>query len=100
MRTTVVLVIFLLTMGLWSVPALAGDNPGIQQAPAALQPVDDAVLTQMNGKLAARPDLCSVVERFIVSKIPPQAQKQIQTVVAVVRLLGGGGPTKVPVATK
>jgi len=52
MRTTALLVILLLALGLslGSAPALAEDQAVVQPLPAACQPVNDAELAQLNGK--------------------------------------------------
>jgi len=49
----VLLLMVLLTLGLCTVPAMAGDQAVMQQLPAACQPVSDAELSQLNGKFAA-----------------------------------------------
>lgn len=100
MRTTVLLAILLLTLGLFSAPAMAGENAVIQQSAALYQPISNADLSQMNGKLMAQPDLLQVAERLIVSKIPPSTQKELQEVCTAVRLLTGGGMTKQMVTTQ
>lgn len=76
MRTTVVLVIVLLTLGLCSVPALAGDSPVIQQLPASCQPVSDAELSQIQGKGfinfsgCAQAFLCRTVTCIWANQVP------------------------------
>jgi hypothetical protein len=76
MRTTVVLVIVLLTLGLYSVPALAGDNAVIQPLPASCQPVSDVELSQMRGKQltnfngCAQALLCEKVKWIWDNKVP------------------------------
>jgi len=76
MRTTVVLVIVLLTLGLYSVPALAGDNAVIQPLPASCQPVSDVELSQMRGKQLTNFNgcgqalLCETVKFIWVNKVP------------------------------
>ncbi|MEJ2071337.1 MAG: hypothetical protein P8X65_12960 [Syntrophobacterales bacterium] len=85
MRTTAVLVILLLTLGLslGVAPALAGENAVIQPLPSACQPVSDVELSQMRGKLLAvgtvgtdgtdgcfNSFLCNAVRSFWVNKVP------------------------------
>jgi hypothetical protein len=55
----VLLLIVLLTLGLCSVPAMAGDQAVIQPLPATCQPVSDVELTKLSGRLMTRqqPDL-------------------------------------------
>jgi hypothetical protein len=84
MRTIVVLVIVLLTLGLVSVPAMAGDNAVIQQLPASCQPVSDVELSQLSGKFGFRFDLCQVA-RCIYTQLPPPTQDKITCAVRVVR---------------
>lgn len=52
MRTTALLVIFLLALGLslGPAPALAQEQAVVQSLPAACQPVSEAELSQLNGK--------------------------------------------------
>ena len=95
MRTMVLLLIVLLTLGLCSVPAMAGDQAVIQPLPASCQPVSDVQLSDMNGRLAARPDLFQIAVRYVESKIPPRAQQEISRVVEAVRILTGRAPTRV-----
>jgi hypothetical protein len=95
MRTLVLLLIVLLTLGLCSVPAPAGDQAVIQPLPASCQPVSDVELAQLNGKAMMRTDLLGLAVRYVESKIPPRAQQEISRVVEAVRILTGG-PTKVP----
>jgi hypothetical protein len=76
MRTMVVLVTVLLTLGLCSVPAMAGDNAVIQQLPASCQPVSDVELSQIQGKGlinfngCAQAFLCQAVRCVWANQVP------------------------------
>ena len=95
MRTLVLVLIVLLTLGLCSVPALAGDQAVIQSLPASCQPVSDVELTQLNGKAMMRTSFLGEIVRCIESKLPPSAQQEISRVVEAVRILTGRAPTRV-----
>lgn len=87
MRTMVLLVILLLTMGLWSAPVMAGDNGTIQQLPALCQPVSDAELANMNGKQFAPSLFLHRVARCISSKLPPETKQNIRCAVRVAKTI-------------
>ena len=77
MRTTAVLVILFLVVGLnlGASFALAGDNPVIQPLPSACQPVSDVELSQMRGKLmttdgCVRSFFCQAAVCFWENKVP------------------------------
>jgi hypothetical protein len=86
MRTTVLLVIVLLTLGLWSAPAMAGDHAVIQQLPASCQPVSDVELSQLSGKQGFSFNWCQVA-RCIYSQLPPPTQQKILCAVQVARMI-------------
>lgn len=87
MRTTVLLVIVLLTMGLaWGpAPVVAGDK-AVMQLPQSCQPVTDAELAQLSGKQGNSFDLCQVA-RCIYSHLPPNAQRKVACVVRVINCI-------------
>ena len=66
MRTLVILVILLLTLGLgWgSVPAMAEGNAEIQQMPLSCQPLTDAELAQFSGMNGPTTNLCRIAHCF------------------------------------
>ena len=77
MRTTAVLVILFLVVGLnlGASFALAGDNPVIQPLPSACQPVSDVELSQIEGKFLAmdgcvKDFLCQAARNFWINKVP------------------------------
>ena len=72
MRTTVVLVILLLTLGLslGPAPAVAEDQAVFQQMPASCQRVSDAELSQVEGKFFS----FNQVARCVYQRIPEQYQ--------------------------
>jgi hypothetical protein len=86
MRTTVLLVIVLLTLGLWSAPAMAGDHAVIQQLPASCQPVSDVELAQLSGKQGFSFNWCQVA-RCIYNQLPPPTQQKILCAVQVARTI-------------
>lgn len=86
MRTTVVLAILLLTMGLWSAPALAGDQTVIQQVPASCQPVSDVELSQLSGKKGCSLDFRQVA-RCIYNQLPPPTQEKLCCAVRVAKAI-------------
>jgi len=89
MRTTAVLVILLLTLGLslGAAPALAEDAV-IQQMPAACQPVTDAELSQLNGKFLGfdnvnwRQVACCVYQKLPLSE---DTRARVRCVVRTIR---------------
>lgn len=89
MRTTAVLVVLLLTLGLsvGVVPALAEDAV-IQQMPAACQQVSDAELSQLNGKFFNFNDVnwCRVA-RCVYQKLPlsEDTRARVRCVVRTIR---------------
>jgi hypothetical protein len=96
MRTLVLLLIMLLTLGLCSVPAMAGDQAVIQSLPASCQPVSDEELANMKGTQLSMPSLdLRQVARCIYSKLPPEAQRDIMRVAEAIRILRGGDMVKV-----
>jgi hypothetical protein len=72
MRTTVVLVILLLTLGLslGPAPAVAEDNAVFQQMPASCQRVSDVELSQVEGKFFT----FNQIARCVYPRIPEQYQ--------------------------
>jgi hypothetical protein len=77
MRTTAMLVILLLTLGLslGVAPALAGENAVIQPLPSACQPISDVELSQMRGKLmttdgCVKSFFCQAALSFWFNKVP------------------------------
>ncbi len=94
MKTTLLLVILLLTLGLWSVPALAGDNVVMQPLPAASQPVDDAQLSQMNGKFLKPVYDVRQAAQCLFNKLPPNVRTEIVWVAQTIRLFSKGPPVR------
>ncbi len=94
MRTMVLMLIVLLTLGLGSVPAMAGEQAVTQPLPASCQPVSDVELTQLNGKAMMRTSFLGEIVRCIESKLPPSAQQEISRVVQAVNILIGRAPTR------
>jgi len=78
MRTTVLLLIVLLTLGLGTVPAMAGDQAVMQPLPASCQPVSDAELCQLNGKglRMSTPDLRQLT-MCVYNKLPEETQGKL-----------------------
>lgn len=88
MRTTALLVIFLLALGLslGTAPALAADQAVVQSPVAACQPVSETELSQMNGKFFTF-DKTTLLQaaRCIYQKLPEDTQTRILCVVRTVR---------------
>jgi hypothetical protein len=95
MRTTALLVILLLTLGLslGSAPALAEDQAVIQSMPVACQPVSEAELAQLNGKFFSFDSSTLFRVAFCAYRTftPVETQQRIYRVVQAVRTCFGHG---------
>jgi len=88
MRTTVLLLIVLVTLGLGSAPAMAGDQAVMQPLPASCQTVSDAELANLNGKQYAIPSLdLRQAERCVYTQLPAEAQHDIGCAVRVAKTI-------------
>lgn len=88
MRTTALLVILLLTLGLslGTAPTLAEDQAVVQAMPAACQPVNEAELAQLNGKFFTFDKTTLLqVSRCIFQKLPEDTQTCILRTVRTIR---------------
>jgi hypothetical protein len=77
-KTTVLLLIVLLTLGLSTVPAMAGDQVVMQPLPVSCQPVGDAELCRLNGKglRMSTTDLRQLGMCFY-NKLPAETQQNV-----------------------
>jgi len=86
MKTMVLLLIVLLTLGLGSVSAMAGDQAVMEQLPASCQPVSDAELCQLNGKgLRMSTTNLRQLTMCVYNKLPEETQAKLLHVYQVAK---------------
>ncbi len=89
MKTTALLVVLLLTLGLsmGPAPALAADQPVLQDMPAACQPVSEAQLAELNGKFFSfdKTTLLRAAYRAYKTFTPEDTQERVSRVVRTLR---------------